>query len=443
MSRPDAIDGSKRHTLFTWSAQAGLDPIEIVAAEGAHFTDGAGRRILDFASLVLNATAAIRHPRIVDAIARQAEARPAAGPAMATAIRARYGAALSAVVPGSLGKFLFTLGGADANEHAIKIARQVTGRAKIVTRYRSYHGATSGALAATGDPRRLPFEPGLPGVVRVLDPYCYRCPFGWTPDICRRPCIDHVEEVLRYEGPESVAAVLVEPVVGTNGGFWGPAEYLPRLREICDRHGILLIFDEVLTGFGRTGRMFAFERFGAVPDVITMGKAITSGHAPLGAVAVSERIAAHFETRPLVTGTTHSAHPVSLAAALATLEVMRDEDLVGRADRMDVVLATGLAEIAARHPIVGDVRSLGLYGVIELVEDAESRAPLVPWNGPPESQGPVKRLARGAYARGLHVATRWNYLFVAPPLCVAEADLRWGLDVLDGLIGEIADGGGA
>ena len=433
----EVVGKNLRHSLFTWSAQGGLDPIEIVSAERAHFTDAKGRRVLDFASLVLNASAAIHHPRIAEAIAAQARSLPAAGPAMATAIRGRYGEALASVVPEGLGTFLFTLGGADANEHAMKIARLVTGRPKIVTRYRSYHGATLGAIAATGDPRRLPFEPGLPGVVRALDPYCYRCPFGWTPDLCRRPCIDHVEEAILHEGPGTVAAVLVEPVVGTNGGFWGPPEYLKGLRAICDRHGILLIFDEVLTGFGRTGRWFAFERFGAVPDMITMGKAITSGHAPLGAVAVSDRIAAHFADRPLVTGLTHSAHPISLAAAMATLEVIKDEGLVERADRMDVRLADALAEIAARHAVVGDVRSLGLYGVIELVRDRESREPFVPWNGPPASQVPVKKLARAAYERGIHIATRWNYVYIAPPLCIEEDDLASGLGVVSELIGAL------
>jgi len=346
---------------------------------------------------------------------------------MSTSIRTRAGEALASIVPPGLDRFLFTLGGADANEHAIKIARLVTGRPKIVARYRSYHGATAGALAATGDPRRHPFDAVLPHVVRVLDPYCYRCPFGWTPDLCRRPCIDHVEEVLGYERPDSVAAILVEPVVGTNGAFWGPPEYLPRLREICDRHGILLIADEVLTGFGRTGRWFAFEHFGVVPDMITMGKAITSGHAPLGAVALSERLARHFDTHPLVTGLTHSAHPVSLAAAVATIQVIKDEGLVERAARLDVLLAERLASIAARHEVVGDVRSLGLYGVIELVRDRQTREPLIP----------AVPLSRAALDRGIHIATRWNYVFVAPPLCVDEGDLRRGLEAVDELIGAL------
>jgi taurine--2-oxoglutarate transaminase len=419
---------SLRHTLFTWSAQAGLDPIEIVAADGAHFVDARGRRILDLASFVMNASAALHHPTISRAIAAQAAALPAAAPSMATEIRGRYGAALASVTPPGLDKFLFTLGGADANEHAIKIARMVTGRGKIVTRYRSYHGATFGALAATGDARRLPFEPGFPGVVRVLDPYCYRCPFGWTPDICKRPCIDHVEEVIRHEGPQSIAAVLIEAVVGTNGAFWGPAEYLPRLREICDRHGILLILDEVLTGFGRTGRWFAFERFGVVPDMITMGKAITSGHAPLGAVAVNERVAGHFESNALVTGLTHTAHPISLAAGLATLDVIKDEKLVERAAALDAVLARRLAALASSLAVVGDVRSLGLYGVIELVKDRATKEPL---------EAPVKELARAALDRGVHLSTRWNYVYIAPPLCIEASDLAHGLDVVGELIGAL------
>ena len=418
------------HQLFTWSVQSGLDPIEIVSAEGAHFTDARGRTILDLASLAMNATASLRHPKIGEAIAKQAVTLPAAGPGMMSGIRARAGEALASITPSGIDRFLFTLGGADANEHAIKIARLVTGRPKIVARYRSYHGATAGALAATGDPRRHPFEPGLPAVTRVLDPYCYRCPFGWTPDLCRRPCIDHVEEVLRYEDPQSVAAILVEPVVGTNGAFWGPSEYLPRLREICDRHGILLVADEVLTGFGRTGRWFGFEHFGVAPDMITMGKAITSGHAPLGCVAVRDRVARHFDDHPLVTGLTHSAHPISLAAAVATIEVMKDEALVERAARLDATLAERLAAMATRHEVVGDVRSLGLYGVIELVKSRETREPL--------GGAPVKKLSRAALERGIHLATRWNYVFVAPPLCIEEGDLGWGLDGIDALLAELS-----
>jgi taurine--2-oxoglutarate transaminase len=255
--------------------------------------------------------------------------------------------------------------------------------------------------------------------------------------VCRRPCIDHVEETIRFEGPGTIAAVLIEPVVGTNGAFWGPPEYLPRLREICDRHGILLIFDEVLTGFGRTGRWFSFEHWNVVPDMITMGKAITSGHAPLGAVAVNERVAGHFATRPLTTGLTHAAHPISLAAAMATLQVMKDEKLVERARELDLVLARELAAMAARHEVVGDVRSLGLYGVIELVRDRATREPYVPWNGPPESQKAMKKLAHAALARGIHLAARWNYLFIAPPLCVEPGDLTAGLAVVSELIGAL------
>jgi taurine--2-oxoglutarate transaminase len=427
-------DRSLRHTLFTWSAQAGLDPIHIVAGEGAHFVDAEGRRFLDLATLALNASASLGHPRITAAIAAQAAQLSAAAPSMGTDVRGRYGEALASVTPPGLDRFLFTVGGADANEHAIKIARLVTGRPKIVCRYRSYHGATMGALSATGDPRRHPFEPGVPGIVRVLDPYCYRCPFGWTPDVCRRPCIDHVEEVIGYEDPSSIAGVLVEVVAGTNGAFAPPPEYLPRLREICDRHGILLIADEVLTGFGRTGKWFAIDHSDVVPDLLTMGKAITSGHLPLGAVAVSSRVARYFDEHPLVTGLTHAAHPVSLAAGLATLEVMKDEGLVERAATLGAVMLERMRAIASRHQVVGDVRSIGLYGVLELVRDRSTRTPYVPWNGPPDTQAPMKRIRKAALDRGVHLTTRWNYLFLAPPLCIREEDLLAGLDVVDDVL---------
>ena len=431
MDAGDIVRLSLAHTLFTWSKQSGLDPLPIARGEGAHIIDASGRRILDLASLDFSASAGLGHPRIVEAIREQATVLAAASPGMATEIRARYAEALASVVPAGLDKFLFTLGGADANEHAIKIARLATGRPKIVTRYRSYHGATLGALAATGDPRRHPFEPGMPGVVRVLDPFCYRCPFGWTPDVCRRPCIDHVEEVIRYEGSDSIAAVLVEVVPGTNGAFVPPPEYLPGLRAICDRYGILLIFDEVLTGFGRTGRWFAFEHWGAAPDILTMGKAITSGHAPLGAVAVSERLARWFDDHVLATGLTHASHPLSLAAGLGTLAAMTEDGLVARAASLGPALQKRLEGIAARRPLVGDVRSIGLYGVLELVKDRDTREPYVPWNGAPELQVPMRKIARAALERGVRITTRWNYLFVAPPLCIAESDLAHGLDVVD------------
>ncbi len=425
------VSGSLRHTLFTWSAQDGLEPPLLVRGDGAHFIDGSGRRILDFASLVLNANAGISHPKIVAAIQAQAGILPAAGPGFATEIRARYGAALATVTPPGLDRFLFTLGGAESNEHAIKIARIVTGRQKILVRYRSYHGATMGAISLTGDPRRLPFEPGIPGIVRALDPYCYRCPFGWTPDVCKRPCIDHIEEILAYEGPDRFAAVLVESAVGMNGAFWPPPEYMPRLREICDRHGILLIADEILTGFGRTGRWFAFEHFGAVPDMITMGKAISSGHAPLGAVAVNERVAAHFGKNVLLTGMTHTAHPISLAAGEATIDAMRSGKMVERAAERGPLVEARLKRMMSAHPIVGDVRVLGLYGVLELVRDRATREPLVPWNGPAASQAPVKAIAKAALAAGVHLSTRWNYVFIAPPLCISDEDLARGLDVVE------------
>jgi taurine--2-oxoglutarate transaminase len=432
------VDLNRRHTLFTWTAQAGLHPPLVVSAERCHYTTATGQRVLDLASGVFNANAGLHHPAIADAIAAQARTLCVAAPYMATEIRGRTGQALAAITPRGLDRFLFTLGGADAVEHAIKIARLVTGRSKIVARQRSYHGATLGALAATGDERRDPFEPWLSSIVRLEDPYCYRCPWDTSPDRCARPCADHIEETIEREGPSSIAAVIVEAIPGTNGAFVPPREWLPRLREVCDRHEILLIADEVLTGFGRTGRWFATEHTGVTPDMLTLGKAITSGHAPLGAVAVSERVARHFDQHPLVTGMTHTAHPIALAAALANVTVLQSEGLVARAAALESTLLTRLRAMQARHAIVGEARCVGLYGVLELVKNNASREPFVPQGGSAASAAPIKQIAARLQGRGVHVSTRWNFLFVAPPLCIEEHDLHAGLDAIDEELGRSA-----
>ncbi len=430
------VELNRRHTLFTWTAQAGLYPPLVVSADRCHYTTASGQRILDLASGVFNANAGLYHPAIADAIAAQARTLCVAAPYMATEIRGRTGEALAAVTPPGLDRFLFTMGGADAVEHAIKIARLVTGRSKIVARRRSYHGATLGALAATGDERRDPFEPWLSSIVRLEDPYCYRCPWHTSPDRCSRPCADQIQEVIESEDPSTIAAVVVEAIPGTNGAFIPPREWMPRLRAICDRHDILLIADEVLTGFGRTGRWFSTEHCDVTPDMMALGKAITSGHAPLGAVAVNARVAQHFDQNPLVTGMTHTAHPIALAAALANVAVLQSEGLVTRAASLEGTLLTRLRAMQARHAIVGDARAIGLYGVLELVKDRASREPFVPQGGSAASAAPIKQIAARLQGRGVHVSTRWNFLFVAPPLCIEEHDLHAGLDLIDQELGQ-------
>jgi len=431
MTGEEIVRLNREYTFFSWSAQGTVDPIPIERAEGVYFWDAEGRRYLDFASQLMNVNIGHSHPKVIQAVKEQADRLLYAAPSFATEVRGRLGHRLAEIAPGDLKKTLFVLGGAEANENALKIARLFTGRHKIITRYRSYHGATYGAITLSGDPRRLPVEPGIPGVVHVLDPYCYRCPFGQQPEHCHRECIDHIEQVIRFEGPENVAAVLLEGVTGTSGIIVPPDEYWPRVREICDRYGILLISDEVMSGFGRTGQWFAVDNWGVVPDMITMAKGLTSGYLPLGAVIVSERIAEHFEDHVLWCGLTYSGHPMSCAAALATLDVYEEEGLLGNARRMGQVMAEGLADLKDRHPSVGDVRGIGLFWVIELVKDQESREPLVPWNARPDQLGPMPAVTRFLRENGVYTFNKWNWIFVIPPLCVTAEQITEGLAVID------------
>ena len=410
-----------RHTLFTWTAQKDFVPFPLAGGEGAWFWDARETRYLDLASVVVNANAGHNHPRILDAMRRQLDQLVVAGPSMDTDVRERAGRELARVTPRGLDRFLFTLGGADANEHAVKMAMLVTGRTKVVCRVNSYHGATFGALSFSDDTRAASFRPGLPGVIRVKDPYCFRCPWDTRPEVCDRPCAGHVEQVIQEthhaDGADTIAAVLMETVPGTNGGYFPPLDYYRRVREICDRHGILLVLDEVLTGFGRTGRWFAVDHYGAAPDMITMGKGITSGHAPLGAIAVNERVARHFESHELATGLTHTAHPISLAAALGNLEAFEEEGLVERSRVLGEILSERLGLMKKQHPNVADARSMGLYGCLEMADGVD-----------------VRRLKAAAFERRVHVLARGRCLFVAPPLVIHERDLSQGLDVVDEIL---------
>ena len=416
----------REHVIYSWSAQGGVDPIHVVGGEGCWFRDSRGRRYLDFASQVVNLNLGHGHPRLVAALRRQAEALYGLAPSFASEPRSQLARLLAEVTPGDLGMTLFTTGGADANENAVKLARWVTGRPKVVARYRSYHGATAGAAALTGDPRRWPAEPAVPGVVRIHDPYPYRCAAGPHEAGASCPVCDggpHLEEVLRYEDPESVAAVLLETVTGANGVLVPPPGYLASIREACDRHGILLIFDEVMTGFGRTGRWFGCEHWGVTPDIMTLAKGISGGAAPLGAVVVSEKLRPWLEEHEFASGLTACGHPLACAAGIATVETLREERLVENAAAMGEVLAAGLAGLADGHPSVGEVRGLGLLWGLELVADRETRDPLVPYAATGEAAQPMAALRRAAMDRGLHLYAHGNLLLIAPPLVVGREDL--------------------
>jgi taurine--2-oxoglutarate transaminase len=432
---------SLEHSFWTWSAQAQVTPIPVKRAKGVYFWDVNDKRYLDLNSMVMCVNIGHGDERVINAIIEQARELPFAGPPMATKPRALLGKLLSEITPGNLNRFLFTLGGADANENAIKLARAYTGRHKILSRYRSYHGASAGAMALTGDPRRIAWEPNLmPGVVHFLDPYRYRSTFhGANVHISEkefaRDYVNHLEEIIQYEGPQTIAAILLETVTGTNGVIIPPDGYLQGVRALCDKYGILLIADEVMSGFGRTGKWFAVEHWNVIPDMITMAKGLTSAYAPLGAVAMREEIAEFFNQRVYQGGLTYNAHPISLAAAIANIQVLRDDRLVEKAHAMGPVLKRMLTDLGEQHPSVGDVRSIGLFGIIELVRDRKTKEPMAPFNG---SSPEMTALRKYLLDHGVFVYTHWHTVLIIPPLIISEEQLAEGMAVLDKAL-EITD----
>ncbi|HSY48209.1 MAG TPA: aminotransferase class III-fold pyridoxal phosphate-dependent enzyme [Thermoanaerobaculia bacterium] len=438
MTAEEIVSLTKRHTIFSWSAQAGVNPIPMVRGEGIYFWDAGGKRYIDMNSQLMCVNIGHGDRRVIEAIKRQADELCFAGPGMATPVRARVGKMLADLTPGDLNRFFFTLGGAEANENAIRIARMVTGRQKIMARYRSYHGATLGAISLTGEPRRWANEPGLPGVVRFFDPYKYRSHSfreGDSDETFTRRCLDEVEEIVAFEGGQTIAAMFIETVTGTNGIIIPPDGYLQGLRQICDRHGILLVCDEVMCGLGRTGRWFAADHWNVVPDMITMAKGLTSAYLPLGAVAISDRIAGYFDKNMFFGGLTYNAHPMSLAAAEACLQVMIDDDTMVHTQRMGRVLSELHARMKEKHPSVGDVRSIGLFGVLELVRNRRTKEPMAPFNGTsPEMQ----RLNAFLKENGMYAFINWNNLFTNPPLCITEEQLRNAFTLIDRAL-EITD----
>jgi taurine--2-oxoglutarate transaminase len=429
---------AKEFVLHSWSVQSAIDPLPVAGAEGRYFWDYEGKRYLDFASQLVNVSIGHQHPKLVAAIKEQADKLCTIGPPMATEPRSELGRLLAEVTPGNLKMSFFTNGGAEANENAIKLARWYTGRSKVIARYRSYHGATAAAITLTGDPRRWHAEPGIPGVVRMLDPYTYRCPAG-HPDPC--PVCSggpHLEELLQYEGPETVAAVILETVTGTNGIIVPPDGYLQSIREVCDRYGILLICDEVMAGFGRTGRWFACDHWDVVPDMLTMAKGINSGYVPLGAMTVSEPIGDWLRDRYLAGGLTYSGHPLAAASAVASIDAFREEEIVENAAEQGEYLGPALRALSERHPAIGEVRGLGLFWGIELVKNRETREMLVPFNATGEAAAPMARLGKAALERGLYLMTHWNVVMVVPPLTITREELDEGLATLDEALG-VAD----
>ena len=424
MSGREIVELARKHTLFEWSAQSKVDPIPVARAKGIYFWTPEGQRFIDFNSQLMSVNIGHGDARVIEAIQRQAARLTYANPFMATEVRALLGAKLAEITPGDIDTFFFTNAGAEANENAIKIARFFTGKHKILARYRSYHGATAGSITLTGDPRRWPAEPGMAGVVHVCDPY-HGIERGWD---SAEQALANLEEVIQLEGPQTIAAFILEPVTGTNGILVPPDGYLEGVREICTQYGILMIADEVMSGFGRTGEWFAVNHWKVVPDLITMAKGLTSSYLPLGAVGMRHPIAQHFQNNVFHGGLTYNSHPMGCAAALATIAVYEEDGLIENARKMGEVMKRLLADLQARHPSVGAVRSIGLFGIVELIRSRRTRQPMAPFNGTSEEMTALGRFFR---EQGLYTFVRWNTFFTNPPLSITEGELKEAFAILD------------
>jgi taurine--2-oxoglutarate transaminase len=434
-STADIIQQNKEHTLTSWIAQGAWNPLAIDHAEGVYVYDTNGKRYIDWSSQLVNVNIGHSHPHVVKAIQEQAAKLCYVDPSNATGPRGRLGELLAEVTPGELNRAFFTNGGTDAVENAMKIARLYTGRQKILTRYKSYHGATFAAMSAGGDPRRIANEPGVPWIVRLPDPYAYRNPVyrGRTQEEGDAILADMIEDIVLMEGPETCAAILLEGYSGSSGVMQPSAVFYSRIEQIARKYGMLLIVDEVMSGFGRTGEWFGIDHYPDVkPDIMAMAKGITSGYVPLGATVVTEEIARHFDQKVLHTGLTYSSHPLACAAGVATIEVYRNENLVERSRDMGKVLRRGLMDLAEKHPVIGDIRGAGLHQVIELVKNRETREPMSEWNKP--FSDPMKTAAKSLKDNGMSTLVRWNMIFNCPPLIATEAQIQEGLDILDGVL---------
>jgi taurine--2-oxoglutarate transaminase len=430
----------RAHVFHSWSAQGLIDPLPIASAEGSHFTDYSGKRYLDFSSQLVNVNIGYQHPRLVAAIQEQAARLTTISPAFANDARSEAARLIAELAPGDLDRVFFTNGGAEANENAIRMARLHTGRHKVLAAYRSYHGATAGSIALTGDPRRWPSEPGMPGIVRYWGPYPYRSAFHATSEQeeCER-ALQHLRDLLMVEGAHTVAAIILETVVGTNGILVPPDGYLQGVRELCDEFGIVMIADEVMAGFGRCGEWFAVDHWGVTPDLITFAKGVNSGYVPLGGVVISERVARTFDEKPYPGGLTYSGHPLACASAVASITIFKEEGIIEHARALgEDVIGPGLRELAERHPSVGDVRGLGVFWAVELVRDRATREPLVPFNAGGAAAAPMNELVAACKQRGLWPFTHFNRTHVVPPCVISEDELREGLAILDEAL-EVAD----
>lgn len=436
----EILENNLNYTLFSWSKQGNQNPINASYAEGSYIYDREGKKYLDFSSQLMNVNIGHGNQRITEAVAKQMKEVSYVFPGMATEVRGRLGKRIAEITPGNLTKTFFTLGGAEAIENAIKLARIYTGRHKIITQYRAYHGATYGAITAGGDPRRFPVDAqAMPNVVHVENPYAYRCPWNSSSiEECGELAIAHLERVIKFENSESVAAILFEGESGSSGCIKYPPMYFKKVREICDRYGILLIDDEVMSGFGRTGKMFGIDHHDVTPDIMCLAKGLTSGYLPLGGVVVTDKIADYFNDNPMVIGLTYSAHPTLCAAALENLKIIEEDNLVTKAAEMGLYIEAEVEKLKRKHKSIGDFRNTGLLGCIELVKNRKTKEPITPWNAAPQDMEVTNKMAAKIRELGMFTFVRWNYIFVAPPLNVSKAEVDEGLKIISQAIA-IAD----
>ena len=419
--------------LQSWSVQ-GSKPRVITGAQGSWFWDSDGKRYLDFQSQLVNLNLGHQHPKIIEAIKKQADKLCYISPAMGNDARSELAALIAEITPGDLNSTFFTCGGASANETAIRLARHVTGRHKVIARYRSYHGSTGGTLTLTGDPRHhLTRSADMPGVVRILDPYPYRPHSGHkNPEDC--PVCQgapHLEDILQFENPNTIAAMIIEPIVGTNGIIVPPDGYLESISKTCKKYGILLIMDEVMAGFGRTGKWFASNHWNIVPDIITAAKGINSGYVPLGTMMVNQTIADWLKTNSLPSGLTYAGHPLACASGVAAIRAMIEENTLQQATESGELMRQKLNGLMSKHPCIGEVRGKGLFNGIELVKNRESKEPLVPYAAKGEAAKPMQEMLKYAMDNGLFLSNFSNCIRLTPPLNISTDDLLQGIDILD------------
>jgi taurine---2-oxoglutarate transaminase len=423
----------KAHVFHSWSAQGQISPLPVERAEGVYMWDHDGKRYLDFSSQLVNTNIGHQHPKVVAAIKEQADLLCTVAPQHANARRAELAAMVCELAPGDIDMAFFVNGGAEATENAMRMARIYTGRHKMLATYRSYHGATGGSIVLTGDPRRWAAEPGMAGIVHFCGPYLYRSSFGaqTEQEECER-ALAHLEEILMYEGPQTIAGIILESIVGTNGILVPPDGYLQGVRELCTKHGIVMICDEVMAGFGRAGEWFACDNWRVEPDLICCAKGINSGYVPLGALLISRRIADTFMEKAYMGGLTYSGHPLACAAAVASIEAFKEEGIVENARMIGSdVLGPGLRELQDRHPSIGEVRGRGCFFGVELVKNRETREMLAPFNASAAQMGPVGALQKKCWELGLATMIHWNVIMVVPPLVITPEEVRAGLELLD------------